>query len=190
MDKQPRLPPTFRSLYRLFLRTASATVLHHRQARRNLRQRWRPVFDAGAKVSRELQNAPTDASESWIKGREDWLRVWNKRMDNTLSFLYTASQSRGQPHKVTRNLAFMVGNERERLISKYARMHKWDPVSPKVVKPKLIEESKKAEQFQNNAKLAFDEVVRFAEASGGGMTLGTTEFPLVRLFRSYKPNNG
>lgn len=82
MDIQSRLPATFRSLYRLFLRTASATVLHHRQARRNLRQRWRPVFDDGAKVTRELQNAPEDAPDSWIKGREEWLKVWNKRSES------------------------------------------------------------------------------------------------------------
>lgn len=110
-------------------------------------------------------------------------------MDNTLAFLYTASQSRGQPHKVTRNLAFMVGNERERLVVKHTRTPKWDPTGPKVVKPRQVEEARKAEQFQNNAKLAFDEVVRFAEASGG-MTLGTTEFSMERLFRSYKPTNG
>lgn len=76
---QTRLPATFRSVYRLFLRTSSATVLHHKQARRSLRERWRPVFDAGAKVIYELQDKPDDASDTWVREREEWLKNWDER---------------------------------------------------------------------------------------------------------------
>lgn len=83
----------------------------------------------------------------------------------------------------------MVGNERERMIAKYKRLPRWDPTGTKMMKPKLVEDLRRTEQFQNNAKFAFDEVVRFAEASGR-MTLGTTEFPMKRLSQSFKPTRG
>ena len=79
MQTQVRLPPSFTSLYRLFLRTSSAAVLHQRRAQINLRKRWRPVFDAGAKVTKELQNCNTDASDASVQEKIEWLRVWNDR---------------------------------------------------------------------------------------------------------------
>lgn len=50
------LPSSFTSLYRLFLRASSASVLHQNTARKQLRRLLRPVFDAAACVVRDLQN--------------------------------------------------------------------------------------------------------------------------------------
>jgi hypothetical protein len=77
---QPRLPATFTSLYRLFLRICSASVLHHRPATRNLRQLWRPTFDAAAKVTRELQAGSQDANTR--RHGEDWLKLWEQRSES------------------------------------------------------------------------------------------------------------
>jgi len=74
---QSRLPATFTSLYRLFLRICSASVLHHKPATRNLRQLWRPTFTTAAKVTRELQAGPQDANTRKLK--EDWLTAWEQR---------------------------------------------------------------------------------------------------------------
>lgn len=78
MVHQGRLPASFTSLYRLFLRTASAAVLHHRSARINLITRWRPAFDAAAKVTKELEHNSLNSSR-WKQERIDWLTIWNER---------------------------------------------------------------------------------------------------------------
>lgn len=51
-----RLPPSFISLYRLFLRASSASVLHQNEARKQLRRLFRPVFDAAAQVVKDLHS--------------------------------------------------------------------------------------------------------------------------------------
>lgn len=79
MGHQSRLPASFTSLYRLFLRTASAAVLHHGTARMNLITRWRPIFDTAAKVTKELEYSPQGSSSMWRQERIDWLTVWNER---------------------------------------------------------------------------------------------------------------
>ena len=78
MGQQSRLPASFTSLYRLFLRTASASVLHHKSARLNIITRWRPVFDAGAKVTKELEYSP-ESSCSMKQDKIAWLKTWNER---------------------------------------------------------------------------------------------------------------
>ncbi|KAF8911634.1 hypothetical protein CPB84DRAFT_1762431 [Gymnopilus junonius] len=190
MNIQKSLPPTFRSHYRLFLRTASAAVLHHSQAKRNLRERWRPMFDAGAQVTHELQDRPDDASPEWIRARERWLRDWNKRLDGTLKLLYTSARSRGLPHKVTRNLGFMIMYERDRIIGKLHRLPKWDSsaqrkrtaVAPKELK--AIRKKQEEEQSHNNANKALDEVIRMAEAFSG-LTLGRNQV-IIRKWPSHR----
>jgi len=66
-----RLPANFRSLYRLFLRTTSAAVLHHPGATKNLRLRWRPLFTETAKVTKEVEEGASpelrDAQITWLK---------------------------------------------------------------------------------------------------------------------------
>ena len=128
-----QLPPEFKSLYRLFLRTASATVLHHPQATRNLRLLWRPAFDAAARVTNQYNDPRTDTAQRTLQGK--WLKGWDQRskfyaktyvlfnkiihvVDNTLAMLYNSSQSRGLSHNLTRNLAHLVYSEQKR-ISEY-----------------------------------------------------------------------
>ncbi|TFK45018.1 hypothetical protein BDQ12DRAFT_673958 [Crucibulum laeve] len=120
-----RLPPAFTSLYRLFLRTSSASVLHHRKATRNLRTLYRPTFDAGAQVTKQLQNATDAISREKL---ERWLKIWNQRVDNTLMLLYTSCKSRGLPHQLTRNLGYMVLSERQQLSQ--AKYKAWAPQLP------------------------------------------------------------
>ncbi|KAF5365919.1 hypothetical protein D9758_006682 [Tetrapyrgos nigripes] len=103
------LPASFTSLYRLFLRSTSASVLHHKLARRNLRNLWKPAFVEAAKAVKELQNPSTSSS---TRGKlEAWLDVWQRRMDNVLALLYSSSTSRGLPHQLTRNLSLIVYSE-------------------------------------------------------------------------------
>lgn len=74
------LPPEFKSLYRLFLRTVSAAVLHHPQATRNLRRLWRPIFEVGAYVTK--QHKKPVAKQSIVPQRPflgKWLKQWEQR---------------------------------------------------------------------------------------------------------------
>ncbi|KAF8957341.1 hypothetical protein BDZ97DRAFT_112138 [Flammula alnicola] len=183
MNDLNRLPASFRSLYRLFLRTSSAVVLHHPRASRNLRRRWRPVFDEAAKVTREVQHDSYSSERS--KDRVEWLKTWHSRMDNTLEFLYTASQSRGIPHQAARTLAYMIGNERQHAITKVLSRREWQPADPKPLTLKQIKNAEKkqdSERFKENSLGALDEVVRMAEASGN-LILGRNKAALGRYVR-------
>ena len=81
MSDPNRLPANFKSLYRLFLRTASASVLHHPRASRNLRRRWRPTFDDAARVTREVQREHIyyESESGNKKGGVEWLKLWHER---------------------------------------------------------------------------------------------------------------
>jgi len=81
---QNRLPRTVTSVYRLFLRTSSAAVLHNVRACTNLRKRWRPSFDGVAKIVKELQQPPSDAPDNWKAEKIEWLKVWNERSKSSL----------------------------------------------------------------------------------------------------------
>jgi hypothetical protein len=70
----PRLPHSFTSLYRLFLRASSAAVLHHRAATRYIRPLWKPTFREAAVVVRRLQNPTLGSSEK--APLERWLCLW------------------------------------------------------------------------------------------------------------------
>ncbi|KAJ7840536.1 hypothetical protein B0H14DRAFT_2785033, partial [Mycena olivaceomarginata] len=71
------LPSDFTSLYRLFLRTSSASVLHQNKSTKTLLRR------------NEV---------------EIWLQTWHLRIDNTLALLYTSCKTCGLSHRLTRNL--------------------------------------------------------------------------------------
>jgi hypothetical protein len=73
------LPSTFTSLYRTFLRTQSASVLHHKVAKRNLRKLWRPVFDDAVVVVKKLQNGASDNADR--ERLEKWLQTWECRSE-------------------------------------------------------------------------------------------------------------
>ena len=109
-------------------------------------------------------------------------------VDNTLQLLYTASLSRGIPHQLTRNLAFLTGNERQRVISTtISTMKRWKPqesypLTPNPLTAKEIKSAtakKKEEAFKRNGAGALVEVVRMAEATGI-LTLGSNDVELNR----------
>ncbi|KAH9856741.1 hypothetical protein C2E23DRAFT_721745 [Lenzites betulinus] len=100
------LPPTFRSLYRLFLRATSASVLSHREATSRLRQIWRPVFDHAACAIYKIENNSLSADQRVVV--MEWYRHWENRMDNTALLLYSSATSRGLPHRITHNLQQMA----------------------------------------------------------------------------------
>ncbi|GLB37963.1 hypothetical protein LshimejAT787_0410140 [Lyophyllum shimeji] len=148
-----RLPASLTSLYRLCLRASSASVLHHRVASANLRRLLRSTFDAAADVTRQLEKSPSNTDDQ--AQSKAWLDTFERRMDNTLSLLYTSSQSRGLPHKLTRNLSFLVLGEHQRLIKRHPQKA-WDPQihpasPPKQPDPRKEEKKKRLEDFVNNA---------------------------------------
>ena len=65
----PILPTNFRSVYRLFLRALSASVLHHPVATTNLRRLYKPVFVQAAAINRSLD--PPAAQR--------WMSEWHQR---------------------------------------------------------------------------------------------------------------
>jgi hypothetical protein len=82
------LPRSITSLYRLFLRTSSAAVLHHRAATRYIRPLWRPTFREAAIVNRRLQVPTLGSSEK--AQLERWLCLWELSRE---CYVYTLSQS-------------------------------------------------------------------------------------------------
>lgn len=76
MNSTP-LPPSLTSLYRIFLRTISASVLHQSRSTRTIRRLYRPEFEAAANVARKLQVEKLKSAER-VK-LESWLEVWNAR---------------------------------------------------------------------------------------------------------------
>ena len=74
LQNTQKLPPTFTSLYRLFLRTTSAAVLHHPNSKRNLRRLWRPIFNTAASVIDQIQQDSPERQKL-----EHWFRIWNTR---------------------------------------------------------------------------------------------------------------
>ncbi|KAH8834362.1 hypothetical protein DL96DRAFT_1456218 [Flagelloscypha sp. PMI_526] len=153
-----------RSVYRLFLRSASASVLHHSSATKNLRKLYRPFFrDASSTMHRLAAASPDQDSTSLIA----WLKEWNIRMDNTLKFMYTSSQSRGLPHEVTANLAFLLSDEQMRLDAvKYLhwRSDLPAPVSPH--KRKAQKSETEMQELRNIAASFLGEAISMAEAHG------------------------
>ncbi len=69
-----KLPPSFTSSYRLFLRASSASVLHHRAATRYVRTLWKPTFREAAVVIRKLQSPTLGISEK--EQLEKWRCIW------------------------------------------------------------------------------------------------------------------
>lgn len=74
MGTAPRLPPSFTSSYRLFLRASSASVLHHRVGTRYIRALWKPTFREAAAVIHKLQSPTLEISEK--EQLEKWRCLW------------------------------------------------------------------------------------------------------------------
>ncbi|KAJ7496627.1 hypothetical protein FB451DRAFT_199571 [Mycena latifolia] len=117
------LPQTFTSLYRLFLRTSAASVLHQPRAVNSLRKLWRPAFDDAARVTAQLQTESLSAAHR--NDLEIWLKTWHLRIDNTLAILYTSCKTRGLSHQLTRNLGLLVRGEQGRINAR--RLPEWKP---------------------------------------------------------------
>ncbi|KAH9976098.1 hypothetical protein BGW80DRAFT_1436146 [Lactifluus volemus] len=145
------LPPSFTSLYRLFLRASSAAVLHHRAATRYIRPLWKPTFP---------QNPSLASSEK--AQLEKWLCLWEQNVGRTLSLLSVSAQSRGLAHKLTRNLSFLnFGFQKYQERTHHGPPQYWDPHQ---------QEYKPARPPQT---------ARMAEGKSG-LTLGRIEFRLRR----------
>ena len=77
MSSSIPLPPSLTSLYRIFLRTISASVLHQSRSTRTIRRLYRPEFEAAVNVIRKLQSDTLESTER--TKLESWLGVWNAR---------------------------------------------------------------------------------------------------------------
>lgn len=194
MGQERRLPASFRSLYRLFLRTSTASVLHHPVARVNLRQRWRPIFNQGAEMTLDVAYPPDTQSSEWVHSRLACLQEWNDRsksfttqyqrmlsrliisplVDRTLGLLYSSCKSRGLPHQLTRNLSYFVTTQRQLIIAELRKAQPWQPHRtypttplPYTKKALAAMEKKEAQhRFRCNTDLAINEVLRLAEGQG------------------------
>ena len=76
MGAAHRLPPSFTSSYRLFLRASSASVLHHRAATRYVRTLWKPTFREAAVVIHKLQSPTLGIREK--EQLEKWRCIWER----------------------------------------------------------------------------------------------------------------
>lgn len=72
------LPPSFTNVYRLFLRTTSASVLNHSSATRNLRKLWKPSFRDAAVTIRALESRE-ERNQHSQDTLEKWLKEWYSR---------------------------------------------------------------------------------------------------------------
>ncbi|KAJ7125377.1 hypothetical protein C8R44DRAFT_619110 [Mycena epipterygia] len=179
-----RLPPSFTSLYRLFLRTSAASVLHQPRATKRLRKLWRPAFDDAARVTTRLQTEPLSAANR--NDLEIWLQTWHHRVDNTLAVLYTSSKTRGLSHRLTRNLGLLVQAEQHRINMQKALQ--WKPNLPTVSEQYLpgfqnpeTKRVKVRELEDAHTWDALEEVIRMAEGrnelSFGKISLRKTRLP-------------
>ncbi|KAI1788304.1 hypothetical protein LXA43DRAFT_1025782 [Ganoderma leucocontextum] len=98
------IPPTFHSLYRLLLRSTAASVLSQPHATSTLRNLWRPVFVQAASIMGKYRDNRLRPSRNRRISMNEWLHEWDRRIDNTLMFLYSSAVARGVPHQVTRNI--------------------------------------------------------------------------------------
>ncbi|EUC62544.1 hypothetical protein RSOL_423190 [Rhizoctonia solani AG-3 Rhs1AP] len=156
-SRQPAssLNPEVRSLYRIFLRATSASVLHHSNATSCLRTRYRPVFEHYVGL---YQSQATKA---------DVIREWDERIDNTLSLLQNSAVSRGLPHKVTRSLSQLVHS---RFMEQKHVLHpKYDPNRSATKPPSLSP----ATMLSDELHRMLEETTRLAEGTTG-LVLGST----------------
>lgn len=111
-------------------------------------------------------------------------------MDNTLTMLYSSSQSRGLPHELTRNISSLVDNNiKWSQRHYYSALKTWKPQLPPdseeyIPKPVIpttqkgrnkAEKERRQKEFDRNAWGALGEVVRMAEGRDG-LCLGRATF--------------
>lgn len=171
------LPPSFKALYRLILRATSASVLHKTSARKNVVKLWRPTFDNAAQFIRVLESR--QSSSAVCQRHKALLDIWQRRMDNTLTFLLSSAQSRSLPHKVIRNANILSGTHRIWVRENYYRgIKQWNPqrpptaceYDPRSLLPKdrrtmnLRAKTREGKKVNELCWNALGEVVRMAEA--------------------------
>jgi len=173
------LPPSFTSLYRLFLRTSSVSVLHHQVATHHIRTLWKPTFREAAVVIHKLQSPTLETPEK--ERLERWYCLWERSIHRTLSLLITSAQSRGLAHKVTRNLSFLhFSFQQYQERTRYAATGNWDPHQQEYKPVRSARPSQiQAERFDGQCWGALEETARMAEGKSG-LTLGRVEFRLRR----------
>ncbi|KAL1741750.1 hypothetical protein HDZ31DRAFT_44764 [Schizophyllum fasciatum] len=171
--RQISLPTTFKSLYRLTLRTASAAVLHHPHATRYLRQLYRPAFeDAIGAVTRLQAASSSPHTRRDITLLRNWYVEWGHRVDNALSLMYHASTARGLPHRLTRNLGLLSFSERERLNQRVFPLWRADGQQKTLGKAQRKTEKERAYAWTDQgAWSSVEQVARMAEGRHG-MSLG------------------
>ncbi|KAG2073346.1 hypothetical protein BDR04DRAFT_1095274 [Suillus decipiens] len=166
----------FRSLYRLFLRTNSAVVLHHSPSKTQILRLWRPVFDEAALQIHRLQHHDVRSSEH--KQIVRWLHIWHRRVDHTLSLLATAAVSRGLAHKITRNLKWLRQNHvlwveklyyshkpfwRSQLPQTSAKYQPYSLPTPGSRPDHILRKNREMRIFDEQCSNAIGEVVKMAE---------------------------
>ncbi|KAL5512493.1 hypothetical protein ACEPAG_3146 [Sanghuangporus baumii] len=142
--------------------------------------------------SSEGSDKETEEGSKEIENLKGWLKAFDERINNTLSFLLTSSQSRGLPNEVVKRLVFLSQSNyhwtAERLLVS-GRTREWepqlDPKSPEysTLPPSLYANNivksteKKAKQADFDAKCwgALGEVVQMAEARDA-LSLGRIRF--------------
>ncbi|CCM02966.1 uncharacterized protein FIBRA_05081 [Fibroporia radiculosa] len=185
-----RLPKAFTSLYRLFLRTLAASVLNKRSAAQRLRELWRPTFSGAAQVLHRLEDRGLDAHER--KHLRHWYSAWEQRTDNTLSLLLVSAQSRGLPHRLTRNLNFLQKEHprfRDIKAGSILERQWWNPQLPQDserYKPRIIKLGSRADRREDRK----DKWRKLDEDSWGAlgeavlMAEGRSAISLGRILRS------
>lgn len=153
------LSPAVRSLYRIFLRATSASVVHHSTGTRCLRTRFRPVFEQYARLHQTRPTTPEIAKQ---------IREWDERIDNTLSFLQNSATTSGLPHKLTRNLSLLVNSRY--LEQKHTSHPKYDP-NRNVKKPAPVSPTT---ELSEQLHRMLEETTTLAEGMGR-IVLGSTQ---------------
>ncbi|KAF9446137.1 hypothetical protein P691DRAFT_794941 [Macrolepiota fuliginosa MF-IS2] len=167
------LPLDFRSFYRLFRRSCSAAVLHHRPTTIALRNMYRPTFRRVGWIHMRIRQEASENPEMATKQRA-WIDVWNKRMDNTLSLLYNSSHTRGLPHQLTKFVTYFTYTERRLHAERKNAGLTWNPhlppdspqYQPQPLKPGKATKRAKEERmkmFTEQALGPLREVIRMAE---------------------------
>ncbi|KAH8110458.1 hypothetical protein DFH11DRAFT_1514227 [Phellopilus nigrolimitatus] len=181
------LPPEFTSLYRLFLRGTSASVLHHGPATRGLRRLYRPSFEAAAQSMKRIQAREIDPIEK--EKIRIWLGEFDERINNTLAFLHNSSLSRGLAHRLIYRLSFLQRSNYGWSMKRYLYPSgTWNPQLPpdsEVYKIRVQREGsreankerkKMAQQnIDDSAWGALEEVVKMAEGRDG-LVMGMLRF--------------
>ncbi|KAI0087100.1 hypothetical protein BDY19DRAFT_893492 [Irpex rosettiformis] len=178
MLSEQALSAEFKSVYRLFLRgTASATPQSTRSTK-ILRRHWRPIFEEAAMKMTRLNDPNCHAEHAELS---TWMRVWDKKLDNILSILYTSSHSHGLANRLTRNLSLLYTNIDSKPTGHWKPQYAPDDPRYRIPEPVQFEKAKVALQrrrgeLEKQSWNALGEAIRMAES--------TNEISLGRIIKN------